>query len=90
MTAGIRYFAFSILFLVSVCVFTWFTPPEASFGADMLVLGLTYALLLSMLGGVFGGVRLICQADGELDWGEGVAPTAHAMSSATRSVPTIA
>ena len=90
MTAGIRYFAFSILFLVSVCVVTWFTPPVASFGADMLVLGLTYGLLLSMVGGVFGGVRLIYQADGELEWGEAEAPISQPMPSTSRSVSTIA
>ena len=73
MTAGWRYFAFSTLFLVSLCVFSIRTPPQASVGADFFVLALTYGVVLAALGGVFGALRLIRQVDGEMDWG-GVVP----------------
>ena len=91
MTAGIRYFAFSNLFLFALCVFTLLTPPEASVAADFLVLGLTYGVILAIAGGVFGGVRLICQAEGEMDWGEAVSVSPSAVPSGSRtSAPTTA
>lgn len=87
MTAGVRYFAFSNLFLVALCVYAWTTPPQGSVGADALTLGLTYGVVLAALGGVFGALRLIRKVDGEMDWG-GIAPAPVAAS--IRSVPTTA
>lgn len=92
MTAGLRYFAFSTLFLVALCVFSIRTPPVASAGADFFVLGLTYGVVLAALGGVFGALRLIRQVDGEMDWGGVVPTTAKPLTSeseSVRSAPTI-
>ena len=89
MRSGLRYFAFSTLFLVALCLHALRTPPEGSLGADLLALGLSYGVILATLGGVFGVIRLIREVEGEWELAEAVPVTSPAFRN-PRSVPTAA
>lgn len=91
MKTGVRYFAFSLLFLAGLSVITLGAPPEGSVGVDLLALAMTYGVILAILAGVVGAVGLIRRCDGEMDWGQAVAPpspeTASGSVRSARTVP---
>lgn len=91
MTSTLRYCALATLSLVVLSLHVLRTPPEGTLGGDLFALGLTCGVLLATLGGIFGVVRLIREAEGEggLDLADAVPAFSPAFQN-PRGVPTAA